>query len=300
MNNRERAKSDSYDRIDAFNNSNATDLATIPDYASELTNFNATRIKINAAENKQATDTSGAAFDSSSAKGIMTNTVIKFALRGAVKARNAGNNELAKQLAHHESYIYYAPKQLAIQYVTDMRDALNNNLTICTNVTAADITTIDAAINDYKVAQVEPIVARQLKKASGTDTLKGLIKDMDETVDNMYDLVYSYFYSSKPEMVKALRLAMQVINTGLHHTGIHLIAIHEISGDFLQGITIKIIELNKTIVTDINGLAQFDRVKAGTYHLEISGPGIATQNIVTAITRGHIAEMNIPLQNMIK
>jgi len=298
MKNMQRSKADSYDRIGNFNTTHSVEIAAIPDYAAEQAVFNADWAKISLAAVSQTADTSGYANDSDAAKVAMADITVKFGLRGAVKARRAGNNALAEQLAHYKTYIYFAPKQEAIQRAIDIRNALSINLTICTNVTAADITAIDAAVADYQSVQSQPVTARQTKKATGTSVLPQLFKTADEAIDNMYDLLFSYYQDTNPALVNEFRLAMQIISTGVHHTGIHAEITAGNPVKAMEGITMKIVELNKTAVSDINGMAQIERIKPGTYHIEFSGADIITKTLVITITRGQISEVDVLVQKV--
>ena len=150
MKNYQRAKKDSYDRIGAFNEKNTVALALIPEYAFEQKAFNAANLEITKAGEKQAIDTYGLRNDSDSAKNVMADVCVKYGLRGSVFARRANNQALTNQLIFPRTYIVSANKQLAMERAVDIRNALNDNLTICTNITAANITEIDAAITAFK------------------------------------------------------------------------------------------------------------------------------------------------------
>ena len=150
MKNLERAKLDSYNRITKFNTTHAGALATIPDYAGVESNYNTLVGILTSAANVQAVDSSGNITASEAAKQTMAKLVIKFAKRGAVKARLLSNLELAGELDEPITYITKATKTDAVKRATDMRNAMNSNLTTLTTITAANITQIDNAITAYK------------------------------------------------------------------------------------------------------------------------------------------------------
>jgi len=300
MKNQQRAKKDSYDRIEAFDVKYAVELTLIPVYTLEQKKFDDAFNEITKAGDKQAIETKGLKNDSDAAKNAMANVCIKYALRGSVMARMANNQELATQLIHHKTYILAANKQMAMERAIDIRNALNDNLTICNNVTAADIAEIDAAIAAFKLIEPQPIIARQVKKAMGTDVLPPQFAVADEAIENMYHLVYSYYNESKPQMVGEMKLAMQIINTGIRHTGILAFVTVNNGIESLQtpaqGVVMKIVELNLIATSDINGLAGLSGIKPGTYHMEFTGQGLVTKTFIQAFNRGHMIEMEVEME----
>lgn len=247
MKNSERAKLDSYDRIKQFNTKHATDLATITDYAGEQTKFTNALTALLAAANIQQDDTSGNTLTSISAKTIMSKLVIKFAERGAVKARIAGNTVLAAELDEPITFLTKATKTEAVQRATELRNTMNANLSVLTTITAANITQIDAAIAAYDGIKDNPTIARQIKKANGTDVLPPNYVLVDAAAENMYDLVYSYFEDSKPAMVDELMLAKQILNTGIRHTSVEF-AVTDEAGKVIVTATAKDIKPGKFII----------------------------------------------------
>ena len=302
MDNYLKSKVDSYLRIKDFNSTHAVQLLTIPDYATEESIFDAALAMILTAGEKQAKELKGIAADSAAAKTAMGEIVIKFARRAAVIARRKKNYELAGQVAHPKTYINRASKLLAIERAKDISKALADNLTIFTNVTAADIANIDAAIKTYEDIQEQPIIKRQARKAEGTDVIPPQVKIADEAVENMYDLVCSYF-DNDTVMTDKFELAMEIINTGVHHTGIIAFAVdaNPPAGavtNAMQNVTMKVVELDFIATSDINGLAGIAKIKPGTYHVEFSGAGLKTKTVILNFKRGKMLEVEVEMERV--
>jgi hypothetical protein len=303
MTNKQRAKADSHDRINNFNIANATAIATIPDYADEKTDFDTIHAELITALGMQTNTTGVTASTADAAKSAMADIIIKYALRARIKALRAGNHSLAEQLSNPVTYITQSSKQEAMLRANAIRNLLHDNLSVLTNVTATNITTeIDPAIATYQAIQSQPTTAIQSSKAAGTDKIPSLIIAADEKIDNMHDLLYSYFNTTNPALVNQFSLAMQVITTGVHHTGIaaNVTAIvpPATTAAPAEGITMKIIELNKTVTSDIKGIIRLERIKPGTYHAEFSGANMITKTINVTITRGQIIDVNVELQSV--
>lgn len=148
MNNSQRSELDAFNRVADFNNQHITDFNTINEYQAEKDKFDAAVLFI---KNAGTTQVQKGIDQSISfiAKKLMADTVIKYCLRGGVKARSLQNMQLAAQLQGSANPILRATKTEAIELATVKRNALNNNLTILANITAANITDIDNVIDVY-------------------------------------------------------------------------------------------------------------------------------------------------------
>ena len=285
MKNIERSKLDSYNRIKLFNVKHATDLAAIPDFAGEQTKFNNALNAISAAANIQQDDTSGNASTSVTTKTTMAKLVIKFAKRGAVKAKTTNNLVLAAELDESVTYILKAPKTIAVQRATAMRNTMNSNLTILTTITAANITQIDTAIAAYDGVKDNPTIAKQNKKANGTDVLSPNYDIVDAAVENMYDLVYSYYEDSKPTMVDELLLAKQILNTGIRHTSVNF-AVTDETDNMLTLATVKDMKTGKIYEADDEGNVNIPKHRAGHFHFIVSTAGFTDVDMGLDVKHG--------------
>lgn len=286
MNNRERAKLDSYHRIQAFNTKYATPLATIAEYAEEQTDFNDAVSVIEQSGTVQATIAGSSNGTIEIAKADMAKTIIKYAMRGEVKAQRLGNTTLAGALNEPESFILFAPKMLSIERATNLRNLLNDNLDTLTNITAANIEEIDGKLSVYNDIKDTPVEAIQTKKATGTDRLPGQFKKADEAADNMYSLVHSYFGDENPAMVKELKLAIQIIETGIHHTSVDLHVAALDTNAALAGATVVDNRNDKTYTTDEEGNVHIANHRSGHYTFNISASGKQTVVFAADIKRG--------------
>ena len=176
MTNTQRATLDACNRFKDFNTKTAITLATIIEYAPEQLVFNNALAAINAALLVQSA-TKGTTTDTVKEAKIKMGTVtIKYALRATVKAKQLGNTTLANNLDHQVTYIIQATKNEAIQRAKDIRKRLNDNLATLTNITAANITEIDATITAYDTIKDSPIIDVQARDITGTDPLPAAFK----------------------------------------------------------------------------------------------------------------------------
>jgi hypothetical protein len=266
MNNSQRAKLDTCNRVTSFNAKHATTLDTIAEYAIEKTAFNDAVSIINTAAQVQS-GTQGTTTDAVSiAKEAMARTVTKYALRGLVKAKQLSNVTLANHLDHTSGYFTRATKTLAVQRAREVKDQLSNNLASLTNITPDDITEIDSAISAYDALKDSPIIQIQQRVATGTNPLPLAYSAAFKAIDNMYDLVNSYFIDTNRPLVDEFTLAKQIITTGIHHTGLTGTVLKE--GHPLKDTTISIVGTNKTTLTDAEGHYTIAKIKTGDYTIE--------------------------------
>lgn len=285
MDNLQRSEFDAFNRVTDFNTKHLTDLNTITEYQAEKAKFNAAVLSIKNAGITQLQKGIDQTI-SFTAKKLMADTVIKYCLRAGVIARSLQNMQLAGQLQGSASSILRATKTEAIEMATVKRNALNSNLTILTNITAANITDIDNAIAAYNVIKDAPTEARQTKKSTATDLLPGLYAKANDAVNNMYELVFSYFSVTKPDLVHEMEIAKQVIATGIRTTSITFDCLADEDGSAIQSFTVTDKSNNKTYQSNDEGILNIDHHIAGLFHFTIATPTRINIDFTAAIKKG--------------
>jgi hypothetical protein len=276
MNNLQRAKLDTCNRVKDFNARNANSLNTIEEYQFEQDAFNNALAIINNATQVQSRTQGITPEVTNNAKEAMSKIILKYALRGLVKAKQSGNTTLANHLDHPLGYFTRTTKTQAVQRAKEIKEQLENNLSILTNITTDNITEIENAINKYDSIKDQPVIQIQQRVATGTNPLPNAYSVAFKAIDNMFDLVNSYFIDTNPVLVDELALAKQIITTGVHHTGVTGTVFKE--GLPLKGITISIAGTNKTAVTDMEGNFIITKIKTGDYTIEAKDKSGETQS----------------------
>ncbi|MBL0308666.1 MAG: carboxypeptidase regulatory-like domain-containing protein [Bacteroidetes bacterium] len=300
MDDKQKDHQDTIDRVAQFNTDHSVEIAAIADYGTPQGIFDGARAQINLLGQRQSQDDSGLEILSITAKKAMAKTVNRLAKKARVKAKLNGDLALAESLSHSYSYIYKADKQTAIDRTLAMRKAMNDNLATLTNVSAGDITLIDNSVTTFDAAQVLPIVAREAKKTESTNQLPGQYDIAFEAIDDMFDLLFGEYSESNPFLVQQFQLAMQIIETGVHHTGIKVIVTGPIPPDDPAGVPlnhvkVKILEYEpkRESETNINGEAVIEKFKHGTYDAEFTKPGYARKVVRFTVKRGQ--HIDIPV-----
>ncbi|MEI6124206.1 MAG: hypothetical protein WCQ95_11335 [Bacteroidota bacterium] len=122
-------------------------------------------------------------------------------------------------------------------------------------------------------------------------------------MESMYDLVYSEYLDEDNALIEEFRLAMQIITTGVHHTGLIAMVVDKnpVEGaitNALQGVVMKIVELDFVATSDINGLCGIAKIKPGTYHVEFVLTGYVTRTLILGFIRGRMMEMEVEMEKV--
>ena len=293
MNNVQRAQLDACNRVKDFNTKNATALATIPEYAAEQAKFAAAYAIITNATQVQSAAEGTTSEATKIAKLLMGNTANKYALRGAVKARQLNNITLANNLSHPVTYITQAPKTLAVQRAKDIKQHLSDNLATLTNITAANITELGNVITAYDNIKDNPTIDVQTRAATGTNPLPAAFAAATLAMNNMHDLVTSYFIDTNVPLVDEIGLSKQIINTGTHHNGVEGTVTK--NGVAVMGASVSIVGTNKVATTDIKGHYIIAKIKVGDYTIEASNEAGDTASKTVHINRGHFDVIDLAL-----
>jgi hypothetical protein len=290
MNNIQRAKLDTCNRIQEFTAKNATTLATIQEFAHEQEAFATALATINSATQVQSATQGATSNTVQIAKETMAKTVTKYALRGMVKAKQTSNTTLVNHLDHPAGYITRATKTLAVQRAKEIKDQLHTNLATLTNIDPDNITEIDTAITAYDLLKDSPVIAIQERVATGTNPLPLAYTAAFTAIDNMHDLINSYFAETNHPLVDQFTLAKQIIATGIHHTGVTGIVLKD--GHPVKDVTIAIEGTTKTAVTDMDGHYTIARIKTGGYNIHATNKTGENQSKTVHITKANFETLD--------
>ena len=293
MNNRQRAKKDSYDRLTSFNTNYATQLSAIDGYTAAQKAFDDAVTIIDKAGGKQEILSGNSPGLVLAEKENMTRLLLKLALKGAVKATQSGHAALAKELGISETFIVKATKVVALQRAQNIRNVLHANLAILTNIKAADISALDNAIATYDNLKDAPVRHIQHKKAHGTDQLPAAFAAADSAVKNMYWLVKSEWADTEPALVSEMELAKEILDTGLRRTSIAF-TVTDASGTPVAGATLTNGK-GKSCTSTADGLAMLETLRPGNHLFTATAVGHPVKHVPVKVEPGkeHVVEVRL-------
>lgn len=293
MNNTQRAKLDAGNRVIDFNKKHETELSSIPEYAQERYMLGVSMAVINTAAQAQTVESGIQVNTVDLAKQHMVNLIVKYALRAVVKARQDGNLVLANKLDHPVTYLSKANKTLAVHRSKEIRDNLNDNLSTLNNVTTENVAEIDAAIASYDQIKDSPTIDRQTKTATGTNPLPAAFATATQAIDNMYNLVVSYFMGTNRPLVDELALAKHIIKTGTHH--------NRLEGKITEnsfpvvGASIAVSGTSKSATSNIDGHYSIVQIKTGDQTLVVTLPNGSSTTQIAHIIQATINTLDFKL-----
>jgi hypothetical protein len=276
----------------------------IPEMDDDVSDLRETVAAIVAAEQIQGSNIEGVTQETKDKKKLMARTVIGIAHKARPLARRAKKWELFKKLDFAIYYIGHAPKVDAVSRAKEIQQVITENGAFFTNIKPADFTAMTNTINAYSEAQSAPRAAKEHKKALGTDALAELYIKGNDAADNIYDFVFGYYELTNPGLLDELDLNCGIQREGVRHNGISALCVdgNPPAGaitHLLQDVELKIVELNKTAKSDINGIAVLTKFKHGTYHIEFSKAGFVTKQMIVFVKRGQTVELEVEMERVV-
>lgn len=167
------------------------------------------------------------------------------------------------------------------------------------NVTAGDITAVMSIANAFKD------LIGKAKNVSSTATTANT--DIDNSIFVLqgniiqFDLLIDHFKVSDHDFWEGCHINSTLLDLGVHHSGIEGIVRGPIPPNDpaevpLNGVTIRLVGTNKSVISDLNGHYEIIKVKADDYQVEISKAGYKTITQVIHIRRGHVDNFDFVLQ----
>jgi len=291
----QRAKQESYTRINDSISNNAAIATAVIGLEEEVDDLEATIIKIINASTTQITEPVGLT-NSETKRLLMTDTVIKYILRAKVKAKRLGLLTIANQLDETHTFYVKGAKIEIISKAKAARNVLNHNKTVLVIITLANITEIDGVIADYENIKDEPVEAKIITKAAGTDILPPLFKSADASVVNIIDLIESYVGKSQPAFTNEIKLDAILRISGERHTSIDFHILRDDDGTPLLNSEVKDMITLKIYKPGGDYLTVIPAHRPGSSSFDISCPGFQSVTFGAQLSRGIINNFTIRLK----
>jgi len=300
MNNKQTAKKNMYNKLLVFFKKieNAAIWAAFQRLVDEIADFITNDGELEKFMQQQQQETKGVTTDKETLFLAAVNLVVKYARKARVWAEDINNATLEAVFDIRKDDFTKIAEDLASEKLKNVRKALNDNLASLggVNVVQANIDVIDAAISAYEAAEGTPGAAESEKEA-GTEGIEVIMDNMDKNLEVVDDLMVSEYEESNPAMVEEYLNNRKIETVGVHHQGFSADITYE-DNTPAQGVGMRIVELNKSGISDILGHVENIRGKIGTYHIEFSGAGIETQTLIASIKRGIILNLVVKVKKV--
>jgi hypothetical protein len=295
MNNRQTAVYEASKRVRKMFATFDSEFSSILDLLEEKGILDTEILGIEAAIAIQATDTKGEAQDKELLKETMAKTVQKFALRGKVKAHRMGNVVLEEELNHGETYYLKPDAETSYGRAMATKEAIKTNLTFFDGIiTADDVIAMEKSIQLFKESITKPAFVKKETTNKGTEKIEKLIIQATETLDNIGDLIHSYFPDSAISREFDNQRKLQI--SGMRHN--HLI-IHVEDSETkvpITGVKGTNVNTHKVVLADEEGQVVFSTIKAGKNTIMLEAEGYISQTITAVVTRSTTTELVVELE----
>jgi hypothetical protein len=304
MKNYFRWKLDNFKNVIKFTEEHPNEIAAVTEMDDDVVNLKDAITEIAVAEGVQDMNIEGITEEAKKKKKTMADVVITFARKGLAMARKTKNKDMEEKVDYRVSYISRAPKADSLSRAKDIKLVLGSNSGVFSNIKPADLTMMDDAIKAYELAANNPKLALEHKKTEGTKALEEPYKKGNDSCDNIFDLFYGNYQLTKPLLVEELADLLGIEMEGVRHNGITALCVDgnppaDAITHLLEGVQLKLVELNLIAHSNIYGLAGLLKFKHGTYHLEFSKPGFVTKQMIVFVKRGTTVELEVEMMRVV-
>ncbi len=270
----------------------ATSLASFIQLVSEITGFTSAVNTLDADINKQGTNISGITVG----KDELLDKAIKLLVKSSRKARvwavKTGNSILAAKFDVRVSTYVNMSQTEVLNALTAVNEELNTHILslLSYRVVAADITDITNAIAAAQLSIGTPKQAI-INKQVITQQIVVDIEKCSDFLELIDDLLISEYEDSNAEMVTEYKLSRELQPIGVHHTGLLANCLDAITKKVLEGVLVTIVEIKKFKLSDIDGIAEIEKLKPGKYHVTFTLIGYEDYTVIIQFHLGKIQEV---------
>jgi hypothetical protein len=224
----------------------------------------------------------------------MVNSIVNKAAKAYVWAVDSSNANLMQIFDVQKSDFLSISETKAYNQIKNIRDALNDNIASMESVqlTEDDVAIVNDAITAYENT-IGTTGAAQTHKTEGTKGIDAVIVPIDKSLALIDKLIVSSYTASQPDMVKEYMANRALDKLPTRHSGLSMHLTDAETGADLEG---AILAVNgKTTTSDIDGIAEIIKIMPGTYNMNVSLAGFATQTTKIVIEKGKVTELEIKM-----
>ena len=297
MTNKQIGKKNMYDKVRKFLTDNGAIWVLFIPLVDAVAAFFHNDDELEKFMGKQAESTKGVTADKQKKLKDAVALAVKLARKGRAWAHTTGNTELEADFNVRADDFTQQADNEALSDLKNIRKKLNDNLGSlgAYNITQLNIDALDAAIGAFEAVIGAPGDAES-SKILGTEAIEAFIHSIDADLEVIDDLLVNEYYDSEREMVEQYKIERRIDTVGVHHTRLDAHITYTDGSGNAQGITMHVVEPNKTAVSDIEGNAHGPNMKPGTYHVNFTGPGIVTKSIIVTVKRGTTVHLEVMVQ----
>ncbi len=289
-------KMNMYATVDGFLTDNSGLVVKFGRLGTERTNFGNMRATLVSQIANKTQVTTGITAQKGTSFTVAGGMMMKYALKALVWTKDTNNEALAAIFTIVPSRYAVQTYARKLEQLKSVYAALSSNTAelVPYNISDADLAAFAAAIKACDSSIIAPGKASKDKQAAG-GMAKTIEIKMDESLVIIDSLINSEYAETEPQFVSGYMLSRKVGTAGVRHTGISATVTDLITGKAIENATLTIGGLNKTAVSNMAGLAEIIKMKAGSYHISISADGYVTQLQDITVSRGRVIDLAVAL-----
>ena len=292
MDNRDTNRVNMINATIAYSDANPAPTAGIPAWAAALAAVKAKMVLINSFNQVGGGTTGGVTTDTNLLRRTMTGMAYKCARGTLAYANFTNNNTLKAQVRFTESELNAIKKEDVDDTCQGIHDAANANAAAVLNynVTAIDITDLQAAIDLYRLASQNPRQAK-ITISQAKSQAKQMIKEVvEENLGGLMDVLVDTLKLSNRPHWDGYKQAREIIDLGSTTAKVRGTVVNDDNDSPLANVLFAVLEAGtenvvKQTLTDGEGKFNVAGIAPGTYDFRWTLDGFMTEfegNVVIA------------------
>lgn len=297
MDSLQEAKFNMYRAVEALCDANASIVETIVAFRVAFREFKAKIAEIIAADQQKSTILTGIAVDKAQLKQALCQQSANIAGAIFAFAATTANNELKQQMNVSLSKLQKTSDNQLAARCQNIHDAgaANTDALADYGITAAMLTALQAAIDEYSSAAPKTRVARSRRKAIG-GSQRELFKAADTILTERMDSLIGLLEAANPDFASTYKAAREIDDPNTTTTQLKGVVTGKADAAPIKGATVTIVELAKTTKTDAAGEYLFKPALFGKYTVRVTATGFDDfENDEVEVKLGTVNHLDIEL-----
>ena len=293
MDNRQLAKTSTYDRCLAFLADHNDTFGNFAPLATEAAEATADLVALHRAADSSGKSTDGITIVTANLRIAMKTVLLPLAQTALGWAMKQHDPVLTPVFDISETDLLHGAAERGASLAQKIIDALNDNvaaLNAAVGITPASIAAAQAAKDAFARA-IKNTPTAQAANTTATASVAAFFPLMDEHFAIIDTYMAGQYAASQPALFAQWTLLREVGHTVRRHTGIHA-TIKDAAGNALPGVQMTITESGRTAISNASGEAELSKMKAGMYHLTFKNGDVVKELTVT-VGLGVMADVGV-------
>jgi hypothetical protein len=257
---------DMFKAVIQFDTDTALITALRPAFGVGITDLKLVVKEIDIASGKQSTATSGTFIDRNENKEALCQQLVIVMSGTKAYAASISDSTLEEEMNYPVSELRRIKDESIAAFATNIENLVTPHLASLApfGVDAAAMTALTTAKTDFETSLSLPRMA-VTAKASQTEALPPLFLKGKNICRKILDPIALTLKPTNPDWYNQYHNVRKIINTGKGTTSLDGVVIDQVTNNPLYNVAVKVIELNSTIHSKVDGSYEYSPIPRGTY-----------------------------------